>query len=205
MSLLWKDRVPCKIKLNATFNISVVAKLLLSLLAIITLWLLFSNDTKQKVSESGVISRTSDYAMSNFTMTVMDKLGKPSRIITDETMAHYPENDSIIINAPVAQILEQGKDTWVLSANKAYTEGNGEDILLTGNVIITQKDNNDIELRTEKLNLDTLHDTAYTDLAVSMKSPHGTTNSVGLHASLQERTINLHSRVRGHYDAPPTN
>lgn len=143
--------------------------------------------------------------MSNFTMTVMDKFGKPSRIITGETMSHYPVNDSTEIIAPIAQILEQGKDTWVLTANKAYTEGKGEDILLTGNVIITQKDNNDIELRTEKLHLDTLRDNAYTDLAVSMKAPHGTTNSVGLHASLQEKTINLHSRVKGHYDAPPTN
>ena len=142
--------------------------------------------------------------MSNFTMTVMDEQGKPSRIITGETMTHYPANDSTEIIMPVAKMLEQGKDTWVLSANKAYTEGKGEDILLTGNVIITPQDNHDIELRTEKLNLDTLRDNAYTDLAVSMKSPHGTTNSVGLHASLQEKTINLHSRVKGHYDAPPT-
>tara|TARA_R110002050_G_scaffold9504_1_gene33028 strand:- start:172013 stop:172588 length:576 start_codon:yes stop_codon:yes gene_type:complete len=191
--------------LNATSNTSFLTKFLLSLLAIISLWLLFSNNTKQTVSESGVISRTSDYAMSNFTMTVMDKFGQPSRIITGETMSHYPANDSTEIIAPIAQILEQGKDTWVLSANTAYTEGKGEDILLTGNVIITQKNNDAIELRTEKLNLDTLRDNAYTDLAVSMKAPHGTTNSVGLHASLQEKTINLHSRVKGHYDAPPTN
>ncbi|MFT7413376.1 MAG: lipopolysaccharide export system protein LptC [Methylophagaceae bacterium] len=182
-----------------------MAKLLLSLLAIITLWLLFSNDTKQEVSDSNAISRTSDYAMSNFTMTVMDELGRPSRIITGQTMAHYPENDSTEITAAIAKILEQGKNTWIISANKAYTEGKGEDILLAGNVIITQKDNNAIELRTEKLNLDTLRDNAYTDLAVSMKSAHGTTHSVGLHASLQEKTINLHSRVKGHYDAPPTN
>ncbi len=143
--------------------------------------------------------------MSNFTMTVMDKLGQPSRIVTGQTMSHYPANDSTEIIAPIAQILEQGKKTWLITANKAYTEGKGEDILLTGNVIITQIDNTDIELRTEKLNLDTVRDNAYTDLAVSMKSPHGTTNSVGLHASLQEKTINLHSRVKGHYDAPPTN
>ncbi len=205
MNLLWKDRVPCKIKLNATSNLSFIGKILLSLLAIITLWLLFSSDAKQKVSESNTISRTSDYAMSNFTMTVMDKLGKPSRIVTGQTMTHYPSNDSTEIILPIAQILEPGKDTWVLTADKAYTEGKGEDILLTGNVIITQKDNKDIELRTEKLNLDTIHDNVYTDLPVSMKSPYGMTNSVGLHTSLQEKTINLHSRVKGHYDAPPTN
>ncbi|KKN35773.1 hypothetical protein LCGC14_0780270 [marine sediment metagenome] len=205
MNLLWKDRVPCKIKLNATSNLSFITRLILSLLAIVSLWLFFDNDDKSNTDQSNGVARTSDYAMTNFTMTVMDKLGKPSRLITGETMSHYPANDSTEIIKPAAQIIEQGKDTWLMTADKAYTEGKGDDILLTGNVIITQKDNNNIELSTEKLNLDTVRDNAYTDLAVSMKSPHGTTNSVGLHASLQEKTINLHSRVRGHYDAPPTN
>lgn len=182
-----------------------LVKLLLPLLAIITLWLLFSEDAVKKVSQQQTISRTSDYAMTNFTMTVMNKFGKPSRIISGKEMQHYPADDSTEIEAAVAEVIEEGKATWLISANKAYTQGKGEDILLTGNVIITQKDNNAIELRTEKLNLDTLQNTAYTDLAVSMKSPHGKTNSVGLHASLQQKTINLHSRVKGHYDAPPTN
>jgi lipopolysaccharide export system protein LptC len=191
--------------LNATSNLPILVKLLLPILAIISLWLLFGEDTDKNLGEQMTIERTSDYAMTNFTMTVMNDLGKPSRIITGKEMAHYPINDSTEIDTPIAEIIEEGKETWLISSNKAYTEGKGEDILLTGNVIITQKNNNAIELRTENLNLDTIHDTAYTDLAVSMKSPHGTTNSVGLHASLQEKTINLHSRVRGHYDAPPTN
>lgn len=191
--------------MNATSNRPFLVKLLLPLLAMITLWLLFSEDTVKKVSQQQTISRTSDYAMTNFTMTVMNKLGKPSRIISGKEMQHYPADDSTEIDAAVAEVIEEGKATWLISANKAYTQGKGEDILLTGNVIITQKENREIELRTEKLNLDTLQNTAYTDLAVSMKSAHGKTNSVGLHASLQQKTINLHSRVKGHYDAPPTN
>lgn len=191
--------------MNATSNLSFLIKLFLPLLAIVTLWLLFNQDTDKKTNENTMTSRTSDYAMSNFTMTIMSKIGKPSRIISGKSMAHYPEDDSTEINDPIAEIIEPGKDSWLISSNKGHTQGKGEDILLTGNVIITQKDNKAIELRTEKLTLDTLHDTAYTDLAVSMKSPHGTTNSVGLHASLQDKTINLHSRVKGHFDAPPTN
>ncbi len=191
--------------MNATSNRPFLFKLLLPLSAIITLWLLFSEDTVKKVSQQQTISRTSDYAMTNFTMTVMNKFGKPSRIISGKEMQHYPADDSTEIDAAVAKIIEEGKDTWLISANKAFSQGKGEDILLTGNVIITQTNNREIELRTEKLNLDTLQNTAYTDLAVSMKSPHGITHSVGLHASLQQKTINLHSRVRGHYDAPPTN
>jgi lipopolysaccharide export system protein LptC len=134
----------------------------------------------------------------------MDMKGNPSRVITGSEMSHYPEDDSTEIIDPIAQFIQKGKDTWQISSNKGFTVGKGDDILLTGNVIITQPDNPDIELHTESLNLDTLHNTAYTDLAVSMKSPYGETDSVGLHASLEQKTINLHSRVKGHYDAPPT-
>jgi lipopolysaccharide export system protein LptC len=55
------------------------------------------------------------------------------------------------------------------------------------------------------MHLDTVNNTAYTDRPVVMRSPNGDTHAVGFHAALQEETINLHSRVRGQYDAPATN
>jgi len=143
--------------------------------------------------------------MTNFKMTVMDINGRPSRIIIGEEMSHYPKDDTTEIILPTAKVLEPGKDTWVLSSNKGQTQGKGEEILLTGNVIITQENNPNIELHTEKLTLDTQKNTAYTDLAVSMKSPEGYTDSIGLHAAFKDKTINLHSRVKGQYNAPPTN
>jgi lipopolysaccharide export system protein LptC len=172
-------------------------------LAIVSLWLGFNHSSTPELSQENEVIKTSDYAMTDFTLTVMDLEGNPSRIITGSEMAHYPKDDSTEIINPVAQFLEQEKDTWIVSSNKATTVDKGQDIVLTGNVIATQADNPDIELRTELLNLDTVHNTAYTNLPVTMKSPHGETDSVGLHASLDQQTINLHSRVKGHYDAPP--
>ena len=189
--------------MNAISDLPLFAKLMLAFLAIITLWLISDNGTQHKHIQPQV-HRTSDYAMTDFTLTVMGQTGEPSRVIIGREMSHYPEDDSTEVIQPVAQFIEPGKETWVVMSDKAQTKGKGENILLTGNVIITQKDNADIELRTEKLNLDTKHNTAYTDLAVSMKSPHGETHSVGLHAALEDETINLHSRVRGRYDAPAT-
>jgi lipopolysaccharide export system protein LptC len=55
---------------------------------------------------------------------------------------------------------------------------------------------------TEKLTLHNLDNTAYTDEPVTINSPQGVTESVGLHAVLDDETINLHSRVKGQYDAP---
>ena len=191
--------------MNVISNIPPVAKTVLLIVAILTVWLISDSDSPSEQKKvNNEVRKTSDYAMSNFTLTIMDIQGHPSRVITGTEMAHYPKDDSTEIFNPVAQFIELGKDTWQVSANKGNTVGKGDDILLTGNVIITQPANPEIELQTEALNLDTLHNTAYTDLAVTMKSPYGITDSVGLHASLKQKTINLHSRVKGHYDAPPT-
>jgi len=187
--------------LNAISNLSAAAKFYLALFALATLWLIFNSGADEDEVQPE-IHRSSDYAMTDFTLTVMDEVGLPSRIIKGKEMAHYPEDDSTEIIYPIARFLEPEKDTWVVTANKGSTQGKGENILLSGNVVITRENNQEIELLTEELNLDTVYNTAYTDLPVSIKSAHGETDSVGLHAAMEDKAINLHSQVRGQYDAP---
>jgi lipopolysaccharide export system protein LptC len=187
--------------LNAISNLTSTAKILLAIFALATLVLIARSDFDDEEIKPEV-HRSSDYAMTDFTLTVMDIEGRPSRIIFGDEMAHYPQDDSTEIINPIAHFLEPEKETWVVSSNKGETVGEGENILLTGNVIITKENNNEFELRTEALNLDTVYNTAYTDLSVAIKAPHGTTNSVGLHAAMEDKAINLHSKVSGHYDAP---
>ncbi|NQY27105.1 MAG: LPS export ABC transporter periplasmic protein LptC [Piscirickettsiaceae bacterium] len=189
--------------MNATSNLPFLAKLLLPLLAIATLWLLSGDDENDK-KEHLKINRANDYAMTDFTLTIMNELGQPARVIIGDEMAHYPKDDSTEVINPVAYFIGQENDTWVISSNKGQTTGKGGDIFLTGNVIISRENNNEIELRSEELHLDTVHNTAYTDVAVTISSPYGQTNSVGLHATLDDKTINLHSKVKGQYDAPAT-
>jgi lipopolysaccharide export system protein LptC len=172
--------------LNAIFNIPNYLKIGLLLIAVISLWMLFTKPDPPKTEAA--VHYSIDFGMTDFKLTVMDINGKPSRVIKGETLYHYPENND-----------------WIIESDHAETQGEGENILLTGNVIITNKDQPEVQLLTEILNLDTVNNTAYTDQPVTMKSPHGDTHSVGFHAALQEETINLHSRVRGQYNAPPVN
>lgn len=174
------------------------------ILAIISIWLLSGEDNKQNSSAEDRQTHSSDYAMTDFTITMMNDEGNSARVIAGAKMSYYSDDDSTEILFPVASILDQQKDNWLMSSNKGQTQGKNDKILLTGNVIVTRQDNNEIELYTEQLTLDTLHNTAYTDLAVNMKSPYGNTYSIGLHAALEDKTINLHSRVKGYYNAPPS-
>jgi lipopolysaccharide export system protein LptC len=90
-----------------------------------------------------------------------------------------------------------------VTLNEAYTQGKADVIDLEGNVIITRESDNEMQLLTEQLTVDNANEIAYTDLPVTIISPYGDTDAVGLHASLRDRTINLHSKVKGQYDAPP--
>lgn len=147
--------------------------------------------------------RTSDYAMTHFTMTVMDEKGEPSRVIKGRDMTHFPADNSTHITDPIAEFVNQQKDTWIVTAKQGLTHDKGKIILLTENVVVTSKEDPDTELQTSVLTLNTAQSIAYTEAAVKMVSSYGETNSVGLHATLENKIINLHSRVKGHYDAPP--
>ena len=187
--------------MNAIFKLPLPAQLGLIALILVSLWLLLAEDTVQPQLKSDT-RRSSDYAMTEFTMTIMDINGQPSRLIKGDEMAHYPDDDSTEIINPITEFIKQGQDTWIVESEHGHTQGEGETILLTGNVIITNKDDPSIQMLTEKLTLDTVYNTAYTDEFVTIHSPQGDTESVGLHTSLEEETINLHSKVKGQYDAP---
>lgn len=187
--------------MNAISNLPTSAKLGIVAIALFSIWLLLADDKVQSQIQNQT-SRTSDYAMTDFTMTVMDINGSPARVINGDEMAHYPDDESTEIINPVTEFIEPGQDTWIIESKHGHTQDESDTILLTGNVIITNKDNPSFQMLTEKLTLDTTLNTAYTDQHVTILSPQGDTESVGLHAGLSDETINLHSRVKGQYDAP---
>jgi len=191
--------------LNAISKLTSLQQGLLALSLAFILWLLFSGSepTTSTANEQQNYTQASDYTISQFTITIMDENGQPSRIIKGQEMTHFPEDDSTHITSPIAEFVNQQKDTWIVTSEQGKTHGKGHVILLTDNVVISRKDDDKTELQTSTLTLDTNKSTAYTDAVVKMISPYGETNSIGLHATLEDKTINLHSRVKGHYDAPP--
>lgn len=190
--------------MNAIFNLPTILKTVLLACLFAVLW--FITQQQQAVDDETLVdpsARSIDYAMTDFTMTVMDEAGIPSRIIAGEQLNHYPDDDSTEIFMAKSHFLEPEKDTWIVTSNEAYTQGKADVIDLEGNVIITRESDNEMQLLTEQLTVDNANEIAYTDLPVTIISPYGDTDAVGLHASLRDRTINLHSKVKGQYDAPP--
>jgi len=186
--------------LNVTFKPRRITGLLLLALALLTIWLLIEDDDTSTQLSPSYGTRSSDYSMDDFTLTTMNEMGIPSQTLSGKTMSHYPDNDSTEIEFPIAHFFHPQKNTWLITANHGITFNDGDDILLTGNVIITQQENTDVELRTEKLNLDTSKETANTDQPVIIKTASSITHAVGMDAALAEGLVNLHTHVRGRYD-----
>lgn len=161
------------------------------------------NDTEQS-QQKNTIQRSSEYGMTDFKMTIMNEEGVPARVITGKQMEFFSETDTTKIERPIAYFVEENEDTWVIQSQHGETQGKGETIHLSGEVLISRESNNEIALATDKLTIDTKYNTAYTDQKVLIQSPYGDTESVGLHAALADETINLHSKVKGQYNAPST-
>lgn len=184
--------------MNVTSKFPQTFRLLLLALAIFTLWLLLEDEPLEIPSSNG--SRTSDYSMTDFTITSMTDLGLPSELLSGKKMSHYPDDGSTEIDFPIALFFHPEKNTWVVTSDHGITYNDGEDILLTGNVVITQQENTDLEFRSEKLNLNTRKETANTNQAVIIKTATSITHAVGMDATLAEGLVNLHTNVRGRYD-----
>ncbi|HAQ50524.1 MAG TPA: LPS export ABC transporter periplasmic protein LptC [Gammaproteobacteria bacterium] len=146
----------------------------------------------------------SDYSITDFTMILMDKLGQPQQIISGHQIIYYLEHDITHISLPIAEFISPDQQNWIITAEKGQTDNQGTRILLEQNVVIRNKDNSGTTLYTTSLILDTEKKIAYTDAPVTQVSPYGETHATGLHATLIDRTINLHSKVKGKYDAPST-
>ncbi len=187
-------------KLRIIFNLFAAAKVYLVLLVLAILWLMMTNNADNEKISRNASYRSSDNSMGDFTMILIYDDGRPFLTVQGKEMLHYFEDDIIEIIDPIARFIEPEQEAWVVTSNKGTTLGKGEIILLIGNVVITQENNDKIKLLTEKISLDTVNNTAYTDLAITINSPYGEMHSVGFNAAIKERTINLHSQIRGiHY------
>jgi lipopolysaccharide export system protein LptC len=189
--------------LNVISKLPVSARLSLALLLILLVVYLLRGESSQQ-STHFADHKSSDYSMSDFAITSMNKQGQPVRVLRGEYMAHFPKDDTTEISHPIGDFIQLDDDDWQVTADHGITSGKGEEILLTGNVQVVNQRQTEIKLLTEQLTINTVYNTAYTDKAATITSPKGDTHSVGMDANLNDRFINLHSRVKGIYDAPPT-
>jgi lipopolysaccharide export system protein LptC len=90
------------------------------------------------------------------------------------------------------------RGTWHASADKGTVQGEQE-IYLQGNVHLRQRGKEKLDLRTERLRIDTARHYAETDALVRITAHSSRLQGVGMKAYGEQQRILLQSAVRGQY------
>ena len=187
--------------------------LLVSVLAGLSYWL-FSEQPKDKTHTVSRDNRSADTFMENFTTRILNAEGKPRYEVQAASMVHYPYDDHSEFTAPQFIVHQSDGGRWHITAEQGQAQDGTEQILLQGNVVITQQGKPDLqttdeeaaaklELRTSELLIRPDEEYAETQQLATIRRGRGTLQSLGLRAYFGEERMQLLSQVVGRYEPEP--
>lgn len=113
--------------------------LYISILGLVGLFGLFLQDAmldeEQQVQDFKT-RHDPDYYIENFTATGLDKNGDRKFVIEAERMAHFPDDDTALLDNPHVVEYRKGFAPRHTYSDSGWMSSSGDEILLTGNVRI---------------------------------------------------------------------
>ena len=174
-------------------------------LAIITFWINLTVE-QQGPKIDGSNRHDPDYTMNNFVTTQTDVTGKLRYVLAAAEMAHYPDDDSTVLQRPRFTQYTANKPYTQIEALRGYVSSNGEEIVLVDNVKVVRQafeGKGEMQLLTERLIILPKQDLAKTDSPVVIKqAPKTIIHATGMVFDKKNQTIKLFKRVKVHYERP---
>ncbi len=114
----------------------------------------------------------------------------------------FEDNNQATLEQPRARVYgEPDSPPWLIEADQGSLRQTQGLLDLAGNVVVTQRsEDSEMTLITEALTLNNRENTVYTDQPVTITEPFGVTQAVGMKAWVDERILELNSRVEGQYE-----
>jgi len=178
--------------------------LILILLAAMLAWWLSRGPEDLLFTPQPLLRHEPDYFLDDFSLVVAADDGSPRYRMTGLSMTHYPDTDSALVEQPRLEIVVADGGRWVVTAQQAQAESNGDFVHLQGNVSIHRDDGEitGLALETESLDVNVAEEYAVSDQEVMIRQPFGVTRAQGLRINFRQRHLYLISRVRGEYALP---
>ncbi len=174
-------------------------------LAIITFWINLTVE-QQGPKIDGSNRHDPDYTMHNFVTTQTDVTGKLRYVLAAAEMAHFPDDDSTVLQRPRFTQYTADKPYTQIEALRGYVSSNGEEIVLVDNVKVVRQafeDKGEMQVLTERLIILPKQDLAKTDSPVVIKqAPKTVIHATGMVFDKKKQTIKLFKRVKVHYERP---
>jgi lipopolysaccharide export system protein LptC len=174
---------------------------ILALLAALLYWLNQGRGPSRVQDDAA--GRTPDYVVENFSAIRMEDDGTGRHMLLGKKMVHYPDDDSADLEQPRLITIEPGKPSVQLKADQAKMSANGEDIYLSGNVVVVRnagKGRGETTMTTSVLHLIPDDDIARTDEPVVISETNAVIRAVGMEMNNRSGTTQLLSRVKVTHD-----
>ena len=144
-----------------------------------------------------------DFYMENFSTTTMDETGQRRRRLMAEFMGHYPDTQTSEFEKPYLVLYHPTRPAWHVRSERGWVSSNEEVMLLLGEVNIWRNDaqgERALDIITRDLRVLPESNYGETDKPVVLRTPTTETRSIGMRAYLDQRRVELLSRVRTVYE-----
>ena len=171
---------------------------ILALLLVLPFWL---NQSPRAISPAqySQLSRTPDYVVENLSVIQMDEGGVGRHVLLAKKMVHYPDDDSTDFEQPRLINTEPGKPAMQVKADEAKMTSSGEDIYLSGNVVVLRnagKGRGETRMTTSMLHVIPDDDIARTDKPIVINEKNAVIRAVGMETSNRTGITQLLSQVK---------
>ncbi len=109
------------------------------------------------------------------------------------------------LSQPDLTLFQSEQTPWNITAENGRAENNGTVITLWGDVVVYRSlaDGGEYIMSTDQLEVRPLEQLAETDRAVTIRSPNGVANAVGMRLNMINNVTELLSQVKGVYESNP--
>jgi lipopolysaccharide export system protein LptC len=140
-----------------------------------------------------------DYMIEDFSIIRMSDDGLARHQLFAKSMKHFPDDNSITMENPRFVDIGSSKPAMQVNADHAKMSGKGEDVYLTGNVMVLRnggKGRGETTMTTSLLHLIPEKDIAKTDKPVVITEKNAVINAVGMEMNNRTQTTQLLSQVK---------
>jgi lipopolysaccharide export system protein LptC len=183
-----------------------VGLVLLAGVAALSLWL---NRQFEPVREppAAVTRGAPDYYVHDFVVSAMDEAGHLRDRLRADTLYHFPLEDASELARPSMELYREDAPPWRIDAEEGRIYGQGELVLLLGEVHIRRAASPQtgpaVEVLTRELRVRPAERYAETDQPVTLLRNGTRIDAVGMRANLLEGRLELLAAVRGRHDPLP--
>lgn len=147
-----------------------------------------------------------DYFVEGLVFTRINSHGNPVFRVSASRMLHYPDDQSSDFERPVLVSLDPQKPRVTVRADRGSTSADGEETVLTGNVVLVRDAGADepaMTIRTESATVYSETEIARTDRPVRIERGESVLTGVGMEFNNAARSLRVDSRVQLTWQPPP--